>query len=305
MAKRKDLNKSFFRATDYFGDHLPRMQPSVPDYFTSEEIMAIYKADAQLVMPRLRDVTVFLMREARKDYELLVDPIEAGVLCTSQYDEGKIKCDARIVDKASREKCDTSGRARFDDILDYGRSRVFGRNGGEIGALCGVFEWAEYAGIELPHGARVVDVENRYPKPTPSGYRSLKANIAIPIPDAPRPYHIVELQVLHKGFEAEIETMRRNKFSRNSHESYQGGREMEGRFWHDESFWKPDKRTGTTQLSYEVAKRYAELVRTCKDIHSKAAEKFGLNKIDFDPFFYHRMGMALEEKIGCDRPGLN
>lgn len=304
-ARRTDLNKSFVQASDYFGECLPTMQPSLPGFLMPEEKIAMYKADALLVMPKLRDIAIFLMREARNDYEILVDPIETGILTVGQYNPGEIKKDERIRQKAEREKRDTDDTPRYDDIRDYGRSRTYVNNPNEVAAMCEVFEWAEYAEVELPHGARVIDVENRFAKPTPSGYRSLKANIAIPMIDAPRPYHIVELQVQHKGFETEIEQMRKNRFHRNSHEAYQGGREMEGRFWTEESFWKSNNSFGTTQLSYEVAKRYGEMIRVCKDIHGKAAQKFGLNNIDFDPFFKRRMGMALEEKLHCDRPDLN
>lgn len=282
-------------ATALFSEGLPEFQPSLPSFFSDEDKIAAYKSDAMVVTPYIRDIALYLMREARKDYDVMVDPTHVGVLNVGQYDCGDIKCDSRIIRKATREKRGSEGEPRYDDVRDYGRARIYCNSPGEVAVLTQVCEWAYYADVPLPLGARIIDVENRFEKPTPSGYRSLKANIAIPLPDAqPRPFHIIELQVLHRGFEEEIERERRNKFHRNSHEAYEGEREMTERFWTEESFWKVSDIHGTTGLSYEVARRYGDMIRACRDIHAKAAAHHGLNDIDFEPFFLRRISMIVD-----------
>ncbi len=265
----------------------PETQPELDPSLSDEEKIALYKADASACMPKLKDIAVFILREAREDYETVTSDFNHS-LSMSSYDPGDLKKDDRIVKKATVEKRGKDGEPRFDDIRDYGRSRVFGQTPDECAAVCEVVNWASYAdGRKLPHNALVIDIDDRFSNPTPSGYRSYKATLAIPLDESEseRPYHIVELQVQHHGFEMEIKFHpAKNRFHQDSHDAYKNVRTMNERFKQGDCTWDT-----------ALAKHLGAYIRTCQAIHQSAAEHSGLDRYDPDKFLKRRLEMALNE----------
>lgn len=294
MTQKSKLIPTFALANSPFADGLPSLQPAVSEWLYGDEKMSAYRADAKLAMPILKDCAIFLMQEARKDFFAISQDFERRALPTDRYIPGPMKLENRIRDKASREKVGPNNEPRFDDIRDYGRGKIDLDTPEEIAAISGVLDWALYAEVELPHGAFLIDLENRFKNPTPSGYRSLKANIVIPLPPgASRPYHIVELQVQHAGFERDIKAAKDNKFGFSSHRAYDGKREMEERFKTDPRFWTTDPVTGTTALTPAISKHYGAIIRACTDKHNKYSEIHGLKNINFKPYEDRRFEMAM------------
>ena len=268
----------------------PETQPILDPSLTEEQVVACYKADAFVCMRKLRDIANFVIEEARKDYEEVTSDFTHNMNAGS-YEAGALKKDSRIYPKAREEKKGKKGEPRFDDLRDYGRGRIFGNNPEEVASVCEVINWASYAdGRKLPHQALVIDIDDRIQNPTPSGYRSFKATLAIPMSEeeSERPYHIVELQVQHYGFEQEIKYHpARNRFGTDSHDTYKHIREMERRF-----------KEGNVTWSTALAKQYGAYIRTCKSIHEQAAEHADLHRYDPSPFRNKRFQMALNQSYG-------
>lgn len=247
-----------------------------------------YLADAVEGTAKIRDIALFLMKIGRSDYDDM-GGYGVGVLKLQNYNPGPLKRDFRIHNKAHGEKQGINGEGRYDDILDYGRGRIYAQTAEEVGLLCAAIEWAFMSDVELPHGARIIDVENRFEEPTPNGHRSLRANIAIPLENSARPYHIIELQVQHEAFEKEIEAKRtamNNKYGLTSHSGYERRQYMRGRF-NDPNDFHNDPNVPIT-WSAEIAKQYGEVIRICHKIHNDASAKYELDNIDFDYYFNFR-----------------
>ncbi len=247
-----------------------------------------YSSDAKEATAKIRDVAMFFLQAGRSDYDDM-GGYEVGVLKLQNYSAGPLKREFRIHNKAHGEKQGIDGEGRYDDILDYGRGRIYAQTAEEVGLLCAAIECCFIMDVELPYGARIIDVENRFEKPTPNGHRALKANIAIPLENSARPYHIIELQVQHEAFEKEIEakkTAMNNKYGLTSHSGYERRQYMRGRFNDPDDYHNdPD-----VPISWgpEITKLYGQVIRICHQIHNDASAKYGLDNIDFDRYYEFR-----------------
>lgn len=199
--------------------------------------------------------------DKRKYYKVKDDP-------KISYKDGGIKDIWRIIKKALDEY-----GGKFQKIRDVARCAIEGETSEEIAALCVVMEWMKDNDYELPGGARIVEIDNRFKVATGTRYRSLKAVVAIPIEGGERPYHLAEIMVRHKGFEKDIDhVLRRGKGNRVSHQIYHLVRSFEERY--AKSSWPG-----------EIYKKYKQHWQDVVDIHDEARDNHGLHESLMYPLF--------------------
>jgi len=234
--------------------------------------------DAQEAVPLLSDIANYIIQTSK---DSLICTGHDTTLTNKSLRMGKMKSETRLRAKAIEEKGDIS------KICDIARGTIDGSTPEEIAALSAFLDMAYWNEIELPGGARIIDLKNRFEEPTLTDYSSVKAKIAVPLSGKTgRDYHIVELMVTHKGFEQDIKNQNKNRFHRNSHETYELEREIEGRFKSED-------------LGPEISKKLGRYIRIARKTHKDLKEKHGLNRIDYKPFekfFEIRLEIEKEEQ---------
>ena len=182
------------------------------------------------------------------------------------FQEGPPKTMFRMNEKARDEY-----EGSYVDIRDARRCRMDLRDPTQIAAFCATVDWIKKEEVPLPHGAFICIAENRFVKPTDSGYSSHKANIVVPIPDEPDRHHIFELMTVHGEFERMIESDKKNRLSMGSHGAYDVKRKLDGML-------------ATGRFEPDMIKYYAMVDRVTKQIHAKARQACDFSQIDCSPF---------------------
>lgn len=215
--------------------------------------------DALKVQPLMREIVTPLIE---KSNQILQNVKPSSFIRTRCYRQGPVKNMVRL-----KQKAENDYKGNFVEIKDVVRGCFELDDNLKIAAVSSVLDWACENEVPLPHGARVVISDNRFKDPTETGYSSHKANIAIPIPDEPGRWHISELMLYHSGFEKQIKEDKKNKFSSNSHESYEKLRYLKG----------IAKNRGLTR---DEAKSFGFLRRALKDIHRNARKAYCIDDIE-------------------------
>lgn len=257
MAKHGPLKIVFEDASKPFGTE------KNPPKFQPEGDVDQLLDDAKKVEPMLPDIACSIIEKANEDLRTLGMPT---IKLRQSYKLGPTKTKERILEKADGEY-----EGLLAAIRDITRAQLGLKDNRQIAALCTVMEWAAHEHIPLPHGAQIVITSNRFEKPTPTGYSSFKANIAIPMPGEPGRWHVVELMTVNTNFEHAIATTTDNKLKKNSHGVYETERTLE------------DK-ARSTELTKESALYYGRVIKMGNELHQKARKEFGLDDIDFKPF---------------------
>lgn len=191
----------------------------------------------------------------------------------------------RLADPKTRERMDEKAHDEYEgsyvDLRDVERCCVDLRRPEHIAAFCSVLDWAKGEHVELPHGAVICIAENRFIKPTDSGYSSHKVNIVIPIPGEPGRHHIIELMTVHGEFEHIIANDKNNRLRMGSHDVYNVKRKLDGR-------------VATGRFSPSMIKYYAHVSRITNEIHANARRACNFDEIDFKPFEELRQQETLE-----------
>jgi hypothetical protein len=247
-----DFDKS---ANPVFGKKLPLFQHT--DIKSADDLLR----DAHKVNKFLPDIARALIAKANGD----LPPTQNTHIKISDFKQAEMKKVSRINEKA---KGDYNGN--FYNIRDVCRGGIYLDDNTKIAALSAVLDWAKDYEVDLPHGARIVISDNRFKSATSTGHRSHKVNIAIPVPSEngsePTRYHIAELMLYHKDFERQISADHKNSFGMNSHEVYEKVRSMLAR-------------ASERSLTTAEANRLGQFIRTCRNIHDKARDKYNLNEI--------------------------
>lgn len=245
-------------------DNLPRQQPTNDCAELLEDAVIIQK-----LLPSLANKAI---QDARYDMDLMRIPAAKRSLGKKSIEIGDLKTLIRMQKKA----VETYAGGAYD-IKDCARARIHCDTAQEIAAVCAQFESYEHGKIALPGGAYVIRTVNQFENPTPTGHSSFKANIAIPLGEkSPRPYHIVEIMVVHAPFEAAIKNA---KMSRaivthpdqepdTSHNAYETTREMDDRF-----------RRADAPISQDIYKRRAMITHDCRLMHDKARTDHHLDDV--------------------------
>jgi len=278
MPNNKKLKTNFRKHPECFPDGKPKKKQ-----YTDDLITLLH--DGNKVEDLQLDIFRALMKTANEDLHSLghrtqikSKSFEMGPHKESCNDneqgepfEGNPASINRLYDKA-----DTKYEGHFSGILDYRRSRINLNSPTQIAALCSVMEWCEQYDVELPHGAVIIDTDNRFKYPSNTGHSMYAANIAIPIPNKPDKYHIVEMVITHEGFEKSIK-------ADESHETYEKERKLRKRAQTD----KP--------LNEDAGKYWTKIIRTARNLHNRWRKHYKLDEIPFEKFERLRGRTAQED----------
>ncbi len=270
------------QAKGIFDEKIPILQP------VECQNAELLIADAKKVEPLIKNIDLALIRKAN---EILLSE-ECEAIKTYQFELAETKGKTRILQKAEGEHENS-----YLDIRDVARSSINMFYNKQVAALCTVVDWAKEYNVELPHGARIVISDNRFKKPTGSGYSSHKANIAIPIPDEPGRWHIVETMIKHDDFEKEIQTNKKNRFDANSHEAYEKLRFLQT--------------VGMRRvLTRPEAVLVGKMTSICRSIHNDARNRFNLDQIqplikEYSAVLAAETWSEMKKHLGDKEPAIN
>lgn len=259
MKHIKPLKLDFKVRSDHFPNGIPRTQSAE----TPEELVD----DSMKVAHLVPDIVRALINTANDD---LTELGYRGSIHIKSLKKAPPKTLKRINEKAADEY-----EGNYTDIRDVDRQSMDLRKPHHLAAFCSAVEWAEKEKVELPHGAYITITENRFKRPTSTGYCSHKANIAIPIPGEPGRHHIVELMTVHGGFEKQIKTDKKNRFGVDSHGAYGIERVLRGK-------------AQNTVLTPDAIKIWRESSKICLQIHARAHRDHQFDEINFESFEHLR-----------------
>ena len=219
-------------------------------------------ADAKAVEPVLKQIIAPFVKSHTSD--LLLQSTSSDRL-VNFFKAGPTKSETRLLEKGASYDFDLA------NVRDIARCEMAGTTHDEIAALCAILEDFKLRKTRLNGNAYVSYIENRFQAPTPTGYRSFQAFVAIPVPGADR-FHVAEIMVRHRQFEQLIETNKNNRLGAGSHELYQRIRFMEERYQNEEM---------PNDMALELVKNRRKITT----LHRECAEACGLDKKpDFDRF---------------------
>ncbi len=255
------LRINFLDSTTAFPDGIPKTQSSN----TPEQL----KADGAKVRDLVPSIVSALIETANED--LFQNGCFKPII-NSSFGMAAPKSEARMLEKARDEY-----QGVYVDLRDVERGSIDLRRPEHIAAFCTVLDWAKENQVQLPHGAVICIVENRFSNPTDTGYSSHKANIVIPIPDEPGRHHIVELMTVHGGFEEYIKLHK-------SHQYYENERTLRGYLMTHGDTYEP-----------AIGKLAIQQRRILLKMHADGRKLCNFDQIDFKPFIEHRSKLSDEE----------